>query len=70
MAQTWLLCDDVVEHDTRPIAIADISRMYDELEDESLPIDDQMALAAVEAFPSIVATGSPFSVVGVPSGPD
>jgi len=45
------------------IPVGDVSRMDDKLEDEALGIDDQMAFAAIEAFPSVVAAGPPFSVV-------
>lgn len=55
--------DDAVEDDTCPVTVADIGGMDNELEDESLRIDDQMAFAAIEAFPAVVAAQPPFSVV-------
>jgi hypothetical protein len=45
------------------IPVGDVGRMDNELENESLGIDGQMAFAAIEAFPAVVATGPPFSVV-------
>ena len=55
--------DDAIEDDTCPLTVADIGGMDNELEDESLRIDDQMAFTAIESFPSIVAAQPPFSVV-------
>ena len=45
------------------IPVGDVGSMDDKFEDESQGIDDQMAFAAIEAFPSVVAAGPPFSVV-------
>jgi hypothetical protein len=51
------------QHRFGPIAVLDPRRMDDDDEEQAEDIDDNVALAAADAFASVIAPDPPFSVV-------
>jgi len=52
-----------LQHQPRPVAILDICGVNHAFEDQTQSVDNDMALAPLDFFPRIVASGAPFSVV-------
>ena len=63
IGQPGLMDNGAVEDDVRTVPVSDIGRMDDDLQDESLRIDEEVAFAATQTFAPVIAAQPPFSVV-------
>ncbi len=63
MSQPGLLGTDPIEQQEGPVAIRNVAGMHHELQDQSLRVDEEVALTTIETFGPVVAADPPFSVV-------
>ena len=63
LLQAAHVVEDAAQHQLRPVALLDVGRMDHDRQEQSQRIDENVAFAAVDLLPRVVAARPPLSVV-------